>query len=301
MAFSLVEIHSVQVFIDKTEGASNEIYGEIRVEDYGEGDMDLYKVGKDDSKHISVDGVLPVSGPSRCISKETCSITVLLKERHLDLEVGNGFLSLKCAPVDYDMPHGIVINGDHGYTVLHLSWFKYAIQALVKVSLFPNRDNSKDQYAIYGEVLARHSIYKYDTKYSRTYHKTRLFDCPQEKAIKLSMEARDNVDEPTEAISEKIVQIPLSRYAVAVPLDCWLVVEANLCDNDDPGVSSQDHPTQVVSGKAAFFAELGVCGTGPLIHTIDRNYGRIEVSVTWDDDIPLKYSKGLRLLKLGSR
>ena len=130
MVSSLVELHFVFISIDKIEGASNEIYGEIKVEDSAGRVFEIYKEEKNNAKSVLADGILPLTGPSECIiSPLNFVIGVSLEEKYLDLEVSNGYLCLLPNISDswFDKPVSVVIQGDHGYAVLHLSLFNLAL------------------------------------------------------------------------------------------------------------------------------------------------------------------------------
>lgn len=288
MLSSLVELHSVFISIDKIEGASNEIYGEIKVEDPTGRVFEIYKEEKNNAKSVLADGTLPLTGPSECIINPLHFVLgVSLKEKYLDLEVSNGYLCMSPDMSDswFGKPVSVVIQGDHGYAVVHLSLFNFALQATVDVALVINGDTRKPQYAIHGDIVAGYDRYQYRFGYPRKYHQSKLFGVPQDKPVELLpvVEGGDPINGGPSQVKAKI---PLTRCKVAVPAGSVLLIEANLCE--DVGISSdssQDCSAQVVSvkGTASFPADWDTDGTKRDV--IVGEDGHIEVEVTWFADV----------------
>lgn len=268
----------MRVVAEKFRGVNSEIYGEIKAMDFGETIFDIYKVEKETAKPIPKDGVLPLKGPSRCILSHDFLINASLKNRHADLEVSDGHISLpresKGVLAARNMPFHIVIPGDHGYSMFHLSIFEGAVQATVEVRLVTIGDNiQQPPRTIYGEIFTEYSKYEYDTVYARKYYRTRLFNVPQ--------------DEPIEVAREDKGKIPLSRCAVAVPPDSSVLIHVNL------GIGSPETSSQVVnmSHIASFTADSDTDGIST--EYIDGKFGRIKVKLTWLKDVHGKAIKEL--------
>lgn len=284
----LVELHSIQVVIKKTDGASSEVYGRVTAEDFL-GLYDIYRAEKENSNPITTDGILPLTGPPRCILSPRCAFTVSLKERLLDLEVANGYLYVNHDPcMDYNRPLSAIINGDHGYSVLHFSLIEGAVHATIEVSLVAEIE--KLPYAVHGEILADYSTYDYDNDYTGKYHRTVLLKIPSEQAIELGRAMQD-VDSREVEHSLKEINIPLSRCVVAVPPRSLLGIRANLWINMEIG--SQETSTQVVN-DIAYFA-TGSKFSGPTVQTFQGSYGRIAIKVNWINTVATDYLENIAI------
>lgn len=311
----LLQVHSIVVFIEKIDGASNEIYGEIKAEDCALCIYDIYNVEKKDAKSISADGILPLTGPSQCIvNPPNFAIGVCLKEKGLDLEVSNGYFTLSrcCSGGWYDRPVRVVIKGEHGYVVLHLSLLKLAVQATVEVVLVhTNRYIQKPRFAIHGDIVAKYSGYRYKSNYAKKYYPTVMLSVPKDEPIELEHVAQDDqpgatkvaqydesspakmarydIDEPSPRkvkLSTEKFKIPLSRCTIAVPCYSELIIEANLCNNVEIDLRENSAQVVSVSGIATFYA--GHDEDGTTFKVIEGRNCHIEMKVSWLAEVQSK-------------
>ena len=113
-----------------------------------------------------------------------------------------------------------------------------------------------------------------------------LFYVPSNKSIELGPVVRDKEQAEMEH-DLKEIKIPLSRYVVAVPSRSWLVIWANLSITIE--IDSQESSTQLVIDTMYFSAKF--IASGMTTQAFEGRYGRIEVKVTWFDDMWSKYQE----------
>lgn len=202
----LVEVFSISVH--PFQGEIRNLYGSITISDLL---GDYYMFNRDDKS------------PAKALSIvwPPCSIVAPEFEMIFDLKDDKGqiiygyltwsFYSISIPLSWYHKRLCSIIRGRYVYAAVHYVLLTDAFQGTLKISLCGN-NSSGICPNIWGKVCAYYNDYKYSTCYERENYQSVLFDQREEDSLRLTCGS----------------ELPLSRYALSVPTDSYLIIEAEL-------------------------------------------------------------------------
>ncbi|KAK9287303.1 hypothetical protein L1049_015716 [Liquidambar formosana] len=242
--FELFSMH----FMSINEEYEGRLYGEIR--HFGSGiPGEIYKRSRENAEIISSGDSILLCGPSSAIY----ALDPLIIEIALTFEYKNGRLddeamyrwrewNFSFEKID-DTPKFEDVVGLYGKVVMNYALYSNAVLATVEVKLFKRGD--KNSAKLYGKITARNTLISEDAE---------------------SVLFRRKSDETIDVLPKQV--IPLSRSIVSVPLESFLVIEANMWDSFD---------NEIANGIVKFRAHC----SWVYRQSIHGESGWITVRVTW--------------------
>ncbi|XP_074313352.1 uncharacterized protein LOC141648523 [Silene latifolia] len=203
------------VFIGGINEKVSGLCGTILVEDGSLDKVSIYNRDESCSELLRDHSLACIEVNYRAIQNSDFYIILNLTDPDGKLEVSKGCISFHLGYIDlkmYERRVCSVVPGKVGYAAVHYEVFDNAFEALVDVKLFAANGELDIPTSLYGTLLACYSGHNYSTSYEKKYYKSRLIDCPPDKAVE----------------SKTGSKIALLKSIVVVPARSTLIIEANL-------------------------------------------------------------------------